>query len=463
MLRAKSFRTKLQVVVAKFAAIAVLVAVVAIITRLRPLLGGLLNVAAVTCLSPAYWDAVVARTMWLCSAVAVALMLGYIYADTPAEVCFRKHRTPSSQRWRTSGGDAHVLRWTSQLDCKPDVVAVCLHGTFDSAHAFAAWAEELCISVEPDCALEVLAVDLPGHGLTGPWEPSHGPCCSAALVPYTRDADVAFLREVLEHAGLVGNSIRGQLVLVGHSLGGAVAIAYAAQHPTDVHGLLLISPWGLAYRTARPEEWWQCSPLVSIALSPHFRAIVCPVLSVARYITPLMAARWIIPSAFSRGTDSLALRLTADRMHALILREGNRASLVRRIGEFIVEERDHRGWSIRMRRQLASVKCPVQIQWGEADEWLPASRVNAFTDALACGGVVADVHLLPMIGHCVVEGAPHLSATIAGKFMWNRVHGSCEGQHAASDPPASMYSCNRPQRCTHDGRLASDPSSKAVG
>jgi pimeloyl-ACP methyl ester carboxylesterase len=69
----------------------------------------------------------------------------------------------------------------------------------------------------------VLAVDLPGHGKSdGPGRQS--------VEEYARDIE-AFVRAV----GL------NRLVLVGHSMGGAVAIEFASRHPREVLGLCLVS------------------------------------------------------------------------------------------------------------------------------------------------------------------------------------------------------------------------------
>jgi pimeloyl-ACP methyl ester carboxylesterase len=84
---------------------------------------------------------------------------------------------------------------------------------------------------------EVALPDLPGHG-------------SLAEVPFTMTAAVAAVAAAVE-----GGQGRLPVVLVGHSLGGYVAMEYAAQHPTRLAGLVLIGstavpsgPGAAAYR-----------------------------------------------------------------------------------------------------------------------------------------------------------------------------------------------------------------------
>lgn len=71
---------------------------------------------------------------------------------------------------------------------------------------------------------DVLALDLPGFGLSGK--------------PRTR-YDLDFFTRVL-HAFLDATGV-GQVSLVGHSLGGAVAVAYALTRPARVDRLALVS------------------------------------------------------------------------------------------------------------------------------------------------------------------------------------------------------------------------------
>lgn len=78
----------------------------------------------------------------------------------------------------------------------------------------------------------VVLVDLLGFGKSPkPWR------------RYTVERHVAELHRVL--------SGRGPFVLVGHSFGAIAALAYAARHPADVHGLVLLSlPYFGGFREA---------------------------------------------------------------------------------------------------------------------------------------------------------------------------------------------------------------------
>lgn len=77
--------------------------------------------------------------------------------------------------------------------------------------------------------LRVITVDLPGHGLTDTFCDVH-----------TTDFMARIVKEVLNAAGV------DQCVMVGHSMGGYVALAFADQYPYSVRGLGLINSHALS-------------------------------------------------------------------------------------------------------------------------------------------------------------------------------------------------------------------------
>jgi pimeloyl-ACP methyl ester carboxylesterase len=81
----------------------------------------------------------------------------------------------------------------------------------------------------------VIVPDLAGHGRSGP--ASHG--------DYGPGGHALVLRDLLDALGW------GRVALVGHSLGGAVALTFAAQNPDRLARLALISPGGFGREVHR--------------------------------------------------------------------------------------------------------------------------------------------------------------------------------------------------------------------
>lgn len=77
--------------------------------------------------------------------------------------------------------------------------------------------------------MRVITIDLPGHGLSDCYSDTH-----------TMDFMARCVKAVLEHAGV------DQCVVVGHSMGGYVALSFAHQYPYSLRGLGLLHSHALA-------------------------------------------------------------------------------------------------------------------------------------------------------------------------------------------------------------------------
>ena len=100
-------------------------------------------------------------------------------------------------------------------------VMLCIHGFSGTAFEYSLLAAELARD------MRVIALDLPGSGLS--YKPQTG---------YSIDFFVGIIREFKNTIGV------GRILLLGHSLGGQIALAYAHAYPGDVEKLILIAPYG---------------------------------------------------------------------------------------------------------------------------------------------------------------------------------------------------------------------------
>ena len=99
-----------------------------------------------------------------------------------------------------------------------DPTVVLVHGNGAHAH----WWEPLVPALVP--GWRIVAPDLRGHGESG-WPPT----TAYAMTDFERDL-----------AAVVAAQTAGPFALVGHSMGGRIALWYAAQHPANVRSLAVL-------------------------------------------------------------------------------------------------------------------------------------------------------------------------------------------------------------------------------
>ncbi len=207
----------------------------------------------------------------------------------------------------------------------------------------------------------VHAIDLPGHGGSGK-EVSDG----------SVDALAAAVLDYMDAEGL------DTAHLVGHSLGGAIALTIALDAPSRVAGLTLVAPAGLGPGIAGDFIEGFMSESRAKKLRPWLEMLVAnpqlvtadmveDVLKFKRLDGALAALRLIAEANFSGNTQRLALR---DR--------------------------------------LGEIEAPVQIVWGETDRVLPASHAEGLPAHI-------EVITIPGAGHIVhMEKAAEVNKVIAG-------------------------------------------------
>jgi acylglycerol lipase len=116
------------------------------------------------------------------------------------------------------------LFWQAWLPAEPTGVVLVSHGLGEHSGRYSHVAEEL---VEDGWA--VYALDHAGHGR------SEGRRVDGGHANWVPDLDLLRLHAAARHPGL-------PLFLVGHSMGGHIALAYALAHQADLTGLVLSAP-----------------------------------------------------------------------------------------------------------------------------------------------------------------------------------------------------------------------------
>ncbi|WP_436535778.1 alpha/beta fold hydrolase [Actinoplanes sp. HUAS TT8] len=191
----------------------------------------------------------------------------------------------------------------------------------------------------------VIAPDLPGHGES---DPPAGDYSLGALAAALRD-----LLVVLGHPAAT---------VIGHSLGGGVALQFAYQFPERVERLVLISSGGLGP---------QLTPMLRAATLPGAETVVAGLallpepltrraLSLAAAVTPRLLAR---PDA----------RPLAEGLRRLTHR-GQRRTFIR-TARTVIDWRGQTVSAVRHLRQLAGL--PVLLVWGSNDRTIPPAHHRA--------------------------------------------------------------------------------------
>ncbi|MCW2667644.1 MAG: hypothetical protein JWN57_2606 [Frankiales bacterium] len=229
----------------------------------------------------------------------------------------------------------------------------------------------------------VVAVDLAGHGRT----PRAGRSSSVR-------ANCQLLGRFLDE--VVGRPA----VLLGNSMGGAICVLHAAEHPEHVTGLALIGPALPRMRTDVPNK----------ALAKQVALFAVPGLaerSLARrrarlgpqaFVDATLELTCADTSKVSPGMRELAVQLVQERANGDDA-EAAFLEAARSLGLLVARAAAYRAL-------LASVQAPGIVLQGELDRLVPASGVRQLA-ALQPGW---PVHLLDGVGHVPQIEAPARTA-----------------------------------------------------
>jgi pyruvate dehydrogenase E2 component (dihydrolipoamide acetyltransferase) len=212
----------------------------------------------------------------------------------------------------------------------------------------------------------LIAIDLPGHGQSA----------KTAGADYSIAGHAAAVAEALEGAGV------RDAIVVGHSLGGAVALRLASEQPGPVRGLALIDSAGLGEEVG-------ADLLASMAGEPGPET--------ARALLELFMADQKLVSP--RAVEEMAGNQTAEGGWTAQQATANAAFAS---GQQSGIDRE----------ALRSVTQPALVIWGERDRVIPVDHAYAAARTLP-DAVVA---VLPGIGHVPQVEAPERVTTLIRRF-----------------------------------------------
>ena len=227
---------------------------------------------------------------------------------------------------------------------------------------------------------DVIAVDLPGHGQS-----------SLPNGDYSLGSLAAALRDLLDRLGI------DRATIVGHSLGGGIALQFTYQFPERCERLVLVSSGGLG-----PEV----TPFLRALSLPGASAVLSGLMVLNRSEKAQGVGRFFQPVA-RRVYSDLPLMLTN---FAALQEPALRRSFIATIRAVI----GPRGQSVTATDRLPLVRhLPVLVVWGLRDQMIPPSHALAVASALPH----ARIETFAEAGHFPHEHDPERFAEVLSRFI----------------------------------------------
>lgn len=296
----------------------------------------------------------------LVALIALAGIAVGLRFDIPVAALMEKYAGPESRFVEIDGLEVHYR----DRGPREAPALVLLHGSSASLHTWEGWAAEL------KDRFRVISLDLPAHGLTGPW-PEVG--------DYSLDGYADFLDRFADRLGLKRFS------LAGNSMGGAIAWTYAGRNPERVERLILIDAAGYPRPDSRRFFGLMRLPGAELLL---------------RWFTPRFVVAATIRSIY--GDPAKVDEALIDRYRDMVLRAGNRGAILARLQAYEPDP-----------NLLRALDMPVLVMWGAKDRMvLPANAFRFQSD-------IADARLqiYEQVGHVPMEEIPARSAADARAFL----------------------------------------------
>lgn len=296
----------------------------------------------------------------LAAGAAAFLVAAWTYRDIPAGVLEAKYMSPASRFLNVDGVRIHYRDEGSG----PPLVLI--HANFGSLLSWNGLVDTL------KDEHRILRFDMTGHGLTGP-DPSGD---------YSLERTVKLTERFVDALGLT------RFAIGGTSLGGTVAMHYAAAHPERVDRLVLLSPGALEGRSM--QRAGRSVPRIA---------------NILEYITPRALARYMLTSRF--GDPGKVNDKLVDQWYDMWLREGQRAAILARLRTYS---------SADLAAVTAAIRAPTLILWGEKNPQAPVAQAEELHKMLVNAPSVT-VITYPGVGHMAADEAGPLIARDVRAFL----------------------------------------------
>jgi len=269
---------------------------------------------------------------------------------------------PTAKSLTVNGLRLRYLEW-GRTTALP---VVCVHGYTSSAEAFNAVARRL------EDRAHLVAMDVRGHGESA-WSP---------------EGAYQYADQAGDLAALVDQLRLDRFVLIGTSMGGIIAMAYAAQHADRLRGLVI--------NDIGPDVEAGSSRITGMVGSrPADFASLDEAMEYRRQSSPITAGR---PLEDQRETALGVLRQRPDGRWAW------------KMDPAYIEQRVKRGAPARPQLwpALETLPCPTQVVWGTDSDVLSEAQAKRMAAALPKGELVS----VPGVGHAPTLVEPSVLAAL---------------------------------------------------
>lgn len=220
----------------------------------------------------------------------------------------------------------------------------------------------------------VLIPDLPGHGGSAPL------AAAPSLSPFADAVAALAKRENLLPAPVVG-----------HSMGGVIALRLALRRAESVSGIVLVAPAGIS-STARRAE-------IAFAIA----AAMKPARLAAPFRRTIARSRVLRALVFAHAEVSDSAAFPAQAVEGFLA------------GPAIHSDVDSAGWALLRddpRTDLAGIQCPRLVVWGARDRMVPVEDGIEYARRLR-----APLRVIPDCGHLLIGERPDACLDAITSFL----------------------------------------------
>jgi pimeloyl-ACP methyl ester carboxylesterase len=289
-------------------------------------------------------------------------------------------------------------------------VVVLLHGIADSGQTWDMLLPHLRTDHKRG-AFTILAPDLLGHGRS-----------AKPRSDYSLGAQANMLRNLLDALG------HDRVIVVGHSLGGGVAMQFAHQYPGRCRGLMLVASGGLGSEVAG---------LLRLAALPGSELVL-------RLLTAPQVRRTLgaVSGVLGRGLRPLPLRITVDiddilRGYQALSSSEARAAFLATLRSVL----DTGGQRVSAMNWLpVAGKAPILLVWGGRDSIIPVRHAYDAHELISHSRLV----IFPDAGHFPHRHDPQRFAGLIADFVHALDRKPPRPESASHAVPAALP---RPRTC----------------